>query len=167
MVGNRINATAAGDLGNSAIQLSPDGAETVEVPPTRQLNPGTNALRVQSYHSYPNNVLAYDLNRPSGSSYYHRPRGSFKILAIYASDDGGKTPRATGITANDATVYVTFRTVEPIFISPFVFGCEETRQECMAFKTLRCKSTCCLTATGHGDLLALFQPIQRQPPLLK
>ena len=129
MVGNRINTTAAGDLGNSAIQLSPDGAETLEVPPTAgpPANPGSNALRVQSYHSYPNNVLAYDLNRPSGSSYNHRPRGSFKILAIYASDDGGKNPRATGITANDATVYVTFRTVEPIFISPFVFGCEENK----------------------------------------
>jgi len=103
MVGNRIASLAAGDLGNSAIQLSPDGAETLEVPPAGS-NPGTNALRVQSYHSYPNNVLAYDLNRPSGSSYNHRPRGSFKILAIYASDDGGRTPRATGITANDATV---------------------------------------------------------------
>ena len=34
------------------------------------------AGRPTSYMSYPNNVLAYDMNRPTGTAYYHKPRGS-------------------------------------------------------------------------------------------
>ena len=31
--------------------------------------------RQQSWIFYPNNVLAYDMNRPAGTAYYHKPRG--------------------------------------------------------------------------------------------
>ena len=31
--------------------------------------------RQQSWISYPNNALAYDMNRPAGTAYYHKPRG--------------------------------------------------------------------------------------------
>jgi hypothetical protein len=65
------------------------------------------------------------MSRPAGSSHNHRPRGSFRILRIFASDDGGRTPRAS--TAADTTMYIQFRTLEPIFVSPFVFGCEENK----------------------------------------
>ena len=58
------------------IKVSPGNNET-----GRQAGPPiVNATRVQAFHSYPNNVLAYDYGRPAGSSYNHRPRGSFKIL---------------------------------------------------------------------------------------
>ena len=70
MIGNQ-----PGTLGNldppTMITVSADGTEA---------NRGANAAtRVQSFHSYPNNVLSYDYGRPAGSSYNHRPRGSFKI----------------------------------------------------------------------------------------
>ena len=32
--------------------------------------------RPYNYTSYPNNVLAYDMNRPAGTASYHKPRGS-------------------------------------------------------------------------------------------
>ena len=32
--------------------------------------------RPAAFHSFANNVLAYDMNRPTGSAYYHKPRGS-------------------------------------------------------------------------------------------
>ncbi|MFM7980426.1 MAG: hypothetical protein ACKPKO_14020, partial [Candidatus Fonsibacter sp.] len=35
--------------------------------------------RPQAWISYPNNVLAYDMNRPAGTAYYHKPRGSWKV----------------------------------------------------------------------------------------
>ena len=93
---------------------SPDGNEGPRVVGPRIVN----ATKVQSFHSYPNNVLAYDYGRPAGSSYNHRPRGSFRILRIYAG--GLDTPRA--VAANDTTVYVQFQTFEPLFVSPFIWG---------------------------------------------
>ncbi|MFM7978111.1 MAG: hypothetical protein ACKPKO_02250, partial [Candidatus Fonsibacter sp.] len=33
--------------------------------------------RPVTYHSFANNILAYDMNRPAGTSYYHKPRGSW------------------------------------------------------------------------------------------
>ena len=38
--------------------------------------------RPYSYTSYTNNVLAYDMNRPAGTAYYHKPRGSWKVNRI-------------------------------------------------------------------------------------
>jgi hypothetical protein len=38
--------------------------------------------RPQTWISYPNNVLAYDMNRPAGTAYYHKPRGSWKVKRI-------------------------------------------------------------------------------------
>ena len=95
------------------VTASPAGAET-----DRALDGTAPAYHVQSFHSYPNNVLAYDHGRPAGSSYNHRPRGSFRILRIYAG--GLDAPRA--IAANDTTVFVQFQTFEPLFVSPFIWG---------------------------------------------
>ena len=100
MVDTSANATA------QLIKVSADGNEVAA-------SGTTAATRVQSFYSYPNNVLACDMNRPAGPSNCHRPRGSFKILRIYGSNDGGDTARA--VTAADTTVYIQFRTIEPIF----------------------------------------------------
>ncbi|MFM7987945.1 MAG: hypothetical protein ACKPKO_52390, partial [Candidatus Fonsibacter sp.] len=52
--------------------------------------------RPQSWISYPNNVLAYDMNRPAGTAYYHKPRGSWKVKKIYALNGGA--PRVPLVT---------------------------------------------------------------------
>ncbi|MFM7980045.1 MAG: phage major capsid domain-containing protein, partial [Candidatus Fonsibacter sp.] len=50
-----------------------------------------NGARPFNYTSYQNNVLAYDMNRPAGTAYYHKPRGSWKVNRIYAFVDAGKS----------------------------------------------------------------------------
>ena len=53
---------------------------------------GTDAgagTRPIGYISYPNNVLAYDMNRPAGTAYYHKPRGSWRIKEMFAIDSHG------------------------------------------------------------------------------
>jgi hypothetical protein len=59
------------------------------------------------------------MNRPAGTSYYHKPRGSWLIKQIYAINDAGAkiTPRIT-----DTDVYVKFEVTEPLLLSPFIFG---------------------------------------------
>jgi len=71
-----------------------------------------------SYTSYPNNVLAYDMNRPAGTAYYHKPRGSWKVNRIHAVAAG--VQRVPQI--DDTVVYVEFDVTEPLLLSPFVFG---------------------------------------------
>ena len=75
--------------------------------------------RHQSWISYPNNVLAYDMNRPAGTAYYHKPRGSWKVKSIYALAANGarRVP-----FVDDNNVYVTFEVTEPLLLSPFIFG---------------------------------------------
>ena len=81
---------------------------------------GNNLTRPYSYYSYPNNILALDMNRPAGTAYYHRPRGSWKIRKIYAINAADNAQRLPLIT--DTTVYVQFQVTEPLLLSPFVFG---------------------------------------------
>ena len=54
-----------------------------------QVNSGT---RAAAFVSYPNNSLAYDINRPAGSTCYHKPRGSWKLQRIYAKDGTNARP---------------------------------------------------------------------------
>ncbi|MFM7978960.1 MAG: phage major capsid domain-containing protein, partial [Candidatus Fonsibacter sp.] len=58
------------------------------------------------------------MNRPAGTAYYHKPRGSWKVKKIYAIDGGA--PRVPLIT--DTDIYVTFEVTEPLLLSPFIFG---------------------------------------------
>jgi hypothetical protein len=82
-----------------------------------------NGKSFQQYASYNNNTLSYDQFRTAGSSHYHRPRGSFKIDQIFYSNDGGKTA-ARVPSLVDTDVYVKFTVVEPIFVPPFLAGCD-------------------------------------------
>ena len=52
-------------------KTSLDGNVTAAIP--GQVNAGT---RAAAFVSYPNNSLAYDINRPAGSTWHHKPRGS-------------------------------------------------------------------------------------------
>ena len=82
------------------------------------------AGRPTSYMSYPNNVLAYNMNRPTGTAYYHKPRGSCKINKIYAINAGAtRSPLIT-----DTEVNVEFPVTEALLLSPFVFGAEYGKQ---------------------------------------
>ena len=49
--------------------------------------PGFDSVRAGArplaFHSFANNVLAYDMNRPAGTAFYHKPRGSWRIKHIY------------------------------------------------------------------------------------
>ena len=46
-------------------------------------------IRPTSYHSWANNILAYDINRPAGTADYHNSCGSWLIKQIFAIDAGG------------------------------------------------------------------------------
>ena len=75
-------------------------------------------VRPQSYLSHANNILGYDMNRPAGTAYYHKPRGAWKLKALYALNGANKIiPRLA-----DTTVYAQFEVTEPLLLSPFVFG---------------------------------------------
>ena len=79
----------------------------------------------QSFMSFPSNVLGYDSNRMAGSSKTHRPRGSYRIMGMWAVDGGGarRVP-----TVGDNVVFVQFRVTEPILMSPFTFGTPAGKQ---------------------------------------
>ena len=83
--------------------------------PTTNLFAGA---RNQKCISYPNNVLAFDMNRPAGSSYYHKPRGSWVVKGIY----GGTVDAPRDVRIDDNTVFVEFTVTEPLLLSPFTFG---------------------------------------------
>ena len=65
--------------------------------------------------AYPNNILSYDRNRPAGSSWYHKPRGSWLLQEIYALEADNITRRRPGVTDN--VVYVTYKVTEPLLLS--------------------------------------------------
>ena len=89
--------------------------------------------RAQSFVSYENNSLAYDQRRPAGSTWYHKPRGSWVLLELYALDGAGnhRRPQVT-----DTTVYATYKVTEPIMMSPFVFGHPEGKQGFYGIQTM-------------------------------
>jgi hypothetical protein len=93
--------------------------------------------RTQTFLSSNDNVLSYEYNRIAGSSYYHKPRGTWKLQALWVADPsatatGGKRkPRPS-----DTTVYVTFKVTEPLLISPFVFGAPEGKQGFYGIQTM-------------------------------
>jgi len=92
---------------------------------------GTGA-RPQSFLSFPNNILSYDMNRPAGTAYYHKPRGAWKIQEIYALN--GATKRVPLVA--DTVVYVTFEVTEPLLLSPFVFGSGYGKQGFYGIQTM-------------------------------
>jgi len=79
----------------------------------------TQSTRTTSFISHPNNSLSFDMNRPAATAYYHKPRGAWKLEALYALDSSGtrKIPIRT-----DTVVYAQFRVTEPLLMSPFIFG---------------------------------------------
>ena len=88
--------------------------------------------RAQSFVSYENNSLAYDQRRPAGSTWYHKPRGSWVLQELYALD--GAAPRKPKVT--DTVVYATYKVTEPIMMSPFVFGHPEGKQGFYGIQTM-------------------------------
>jgi hypothetical protein len=92
-------------------------AGAVNVTPSGGTFAGT---RTQSYLSHANNILGHDMIRPAGTAYYHKPRGAWKLKALYAKTGTGNATRIPLIT--DTVVYAQFEVTEPLLLSPFVFG---------------------------------------------
>jgi hypothetical protein len=70
------------------------------------------------------------MNRLAGSSYHHKPRGSWKIKKI-ANSAGA--PPAIG----DQDVFVTFEVTEPLLLSPFIFGHLQGKQGFYGIQTMQ------------------------------
>jgi len=111
-------------------QLERDGTNVTALPPGATDAAGS---RPQSFLSFPNNILSYDMNRPAGTAYYHKPRGAWKIQNIYAlaADGARRVPLVT-----DTVVYVTFEVTEPLLLSPFVFGSGYGKQGFYGIQTM-------------------------------
>ena len=90
-------------------------------------------VRTQTFVSSNDNVLSHEYNRLAGTSYYHKPRGSWKLQALYGQEANGtkRTPKPS-----DTTIYVRFRVTEPLLISPFVFGAPEGKQGFYGIQTM-------------------------------
>ena len=64
--------------------------------------------------------MAFDMNRPAATAHYHKPRGAWKLEALYAVDASTNAQRVP--TVADAVVYARFKVTEPLLLSQFVFG---------------------------------------------
>ena len=98
------------------------------------LSASLTGTRTTNFISSNNTVLSYDRNRLAGSSYYHKPRGSWKLQALYAIDAATSAKRSP--VPADSTIYVTFKVTEPLIISPFVFGAPEGKQGFYGIQTM-------------------------------
>jgi hypothetical protein len=116
--------------------VTPDVAGTEQAPAdltATNIATAFRGTRAQSFVSYENNSLAYDQRRPAGSTWYHKPRGSWVLQELYALDNAGnhRRPQVT-----DTTVYATYKVTEPIMMSPFVFGHPEGKQGFYGIQTM-------------------------------
>jgi len=100
---------------------------------TGTLTTAFRGTRAQSFVSYENNSLAYDQRRPAGSTWYHRPRGSWVLNELYALDGAGAKRRPL---VTDNVVYATYTVTEPLIMSPFVFGHPEGKQGFYGIQTM-------------------------------
>jgi len=93
----------------------------------------TSGTAPTKFISYPDNVLAFDQSRLAGTGKKHKPRGSYRVLAIYALDGAGNR-RAPQVADND--VYVQVEVAEPLLLSPFVFGSTHGKQGFYGIQTM-------------------------------
>ena len=88
-------------------------------------------------------AMNYDMNRPAGAAYYHKPRGSWNIRKIYALNAGTTlTPLVT-----DTEVYVQFTVTEPLLLSPFAVGSGYGQQGFYGIRAMNCQ----MVSTGNGN----------------
>jgi len=102
---------SVGALGNArpvvfTVTQDPAGIEQApDAVASGTLTTAFRGTRAQSFVSYENNSLAYDQRRPAGSTWYHKPRGSWVLLELYALDNTGNRRRPQ---VTDTTVYATY-----------------------------------------------------------
>ena len=119
--------------------------------------PGQNRIatgkRTLGYISHPNNVLAYDQNRPAGGAYYHKPRGSWKLKRIWAvtTTSVQRLPLHT-----DDEVYVQFDVCEPLFLSPFIFGSGHGKQGFYGIQAMNFQMVVTGGNANSGDIRQLL-----------
>ena len=66
------------------------------------------------------------MNRPAGTAFYHKPRGSWKIKHIYMHSMMAVKRLSQMIHGTE--VYVKFEVTEPLLLSPFIFGSGHGKQ---------------------------------------
>jgi hypothetical protein len=89
--------------------------------------------KTTAFVSYPNNSLAFDMNRPAATAYFHKPRDAWKLEALYAKDGSGNDCIPT---VGDNVVYARFKVTEPLLLSPFVFGSGYGKQGFYGIQTM-------------------------------
>ena len=73
----------------------------------------------------------FRLQQTGGASKQHRPRGSYRILEMWVEDGVRHLPRV-----GDNVVFVNFKVIEPIMMSPITFGTTEGKQGFYGIQTL-------------------------------
>ena len=96
---------------------------------------GLAGTKTHTFLSSNNNVLSYDYNRLAETSYYRKPRGTWKLQSLYVDTIAAGGKRKPKLS--DTTVYVTFKVTEPLLISSFVFGAPEGKQGFYGIQTMR------------------------------
>jgi hypothetical protein len=117
------------------VTTAADGAETIvpDLPSSwHDTQDAFKGTRAQTFVSYANNSLSYDRNRLAGSSWYHKPRGTWILKELYALE--GTAKRKPKVT--DTVVYATYTVTEPLLLSPFVFGHPEGKQGFYGIQTM-------------------------------
>ena len=74
------------------------------------------------------------MSRPAATAYYHKPRGAWKLEALYAVDASTNAQRVPRVT--DTVVYARFKVTEPLLLSPFVFGSGYGKQGFYGIQTM-------------------------------
>jgi hypothetical protein len=157
----RGDATTGANPRPVVFSVANDATET-NPPNWANDTPGVfSGTKTQTFLSSNNNVLSYDYNRLAGSSYYHKPRGTWKLQALYVLDpsatDGKRKPKPS-----DTTVYVTFKVTEPLLISPFVFGAPFGKQGFYGIQTMNFQMNIAPPPTAPGDVLPARRLMSRQ-----
>ena len=104
---------------------------TADNNPAQGVYKGTKTV---AFISYPNNSMAFDMHRPAATAYYHKPRGAWKLEALYAVDASTNAQRVPRVT--DTVVYARFKVTEPLLLSPFVFGSGYGKQGFYGIQTM-------------------------------
>jgi hypothetical protein len=125
--------------------------------------PPTTGILPNSFASYPNNTLAYDMNRPACSTWYHKPRGSWQLLRDLRAGQRCKVLMLTCHWSRIPQYTCQFSVVEPLLISPFRSGCQDAKQGIYRIQNMTFQMNMLPDGKPHsGELFRLLRAILKQ-----